>query len=110
MVEVRRRLKAELFAFASGNDLLEVVGANHGIHFRQALFDLTSKAFYKTPGNHKPLGLAMLLILAHLDNRIDGLLLSRIDKAASVDDNDIRIIGRRCELMTMRGKLPHHHF
>src|SRR5262249_25383920 len=53
---------------------------------------------------------AGFLVLGHLQNRVHGLLLGRIDKAAGIDDNDVCVPWFVRELVAAIGQLTHHHF
>ena len=41
----------------------------------------------------------MLLVVCHLQNGIDGFLLGAFDKAAGIDDDDLRFLRILCDLI-----------
>ena len=66
--------------------------AEHGINFRQLLDNFLRIALHQTSGQRlRAFERTGLLELCRLQNRIDGLLLGGLDKAAGVDNGDIRL-------------------
>ena len=62
------------------------------IHLRQLLPDFIPVALHETAGHDQLLELGTFLILTHLDDGIDALLLRRSDEGAGVDDGQIRLL------------------
>ena len=49
-------------------------------------------------------------MLGHLEDGFDGLALGGLDEAASVDDQDIGVLGLGDDLPAAAGKRAKHHF
>jgi hypothetical protein len=53
---------------------------------------------------------ADFLVLRHFQNRVHRFLLRRVNEAAGIDDDDVRLVGLGREFMPARGELTHHDF
>ena len=96
----------------SGKNSLKLPRADDRIYLRNVLADLVPISLHKTACDHDPLRLAAmrLLMLHHLENGIDRLLLRRIDEAARVDHDDLGIFRTRGQLGPIVMEQTHHHF
>jgi hypothetical protein len=107
-----RMLKGELLAGvgrgeAGGfEDGFELAGADYGVDFGDVLLDLVAVALDEAAGDDEALGFAAVgdLVLHHLEDGVDGLLLGGVDEAAGVDDEDFGVFGARGELARRRGR------
>ena len=109
-IKIRNQRRGSGFnAFARGHNAIQFIGANQRIHFRQLLFDLAPVALHHATGHHQTLRPPELLVLRHLQNRVDGFLLCRVNKRAGIDDNHVRFIGTGCQFMPAFGQPAHHH-
>ena len=76
VVKVRLdRARVGLNTFANGDDLVDFIGADHGVHFGQVLLDIAAITLYQATGDNEPLGAPDLLVLRHLQDRVDGFFL-----------------------------------
>ena len=99
-------LKGELLCVAGGSeagggeDGFEFAGAYYGVDFGDVLLDLVAVALDEAAGYDEALGFAavLLLVLDHLEDGVDGLLLGGVDEAAGVDDEDFGVFGAGGEL------------
>jgi hypothetical protein len=73
--------------------------------------DLVAVALDQTAGDDEPLCAASVrdLVLHHLQDGVDGLLLGGVDEAARVDHEDVGILGARGEPGAAAVKQAHHH-
>ena len=92
------------------DDFVEFVGADERVNFWKLVQNLASIAFHHASGDDEFLRATGLFEASHLDDGVDRFLLGRVDKAASVDDNNVSFARRRCEFMPVCGKLTHHDF
>ena len=79
-IVIQIRLGRELLgrqAFAERRDLLQFVGAEDGVHFRHILLDVGAITLDQAAGDDQPLRSAGLLVLGHLEDRVDRFLLGR---------------------------------
>jgi hypothetical protein len=78
---------------------------------RNVLADLIAIPLHQAAGDDEALGAAaaLALVLHHLKDGIDRLLLGRVDEAAGVDDEDVRVFGPRCQLAAGAVEQAHHH-
>ncbi len=113
-VEGRIRLRmASRRESYSGEDGFKFTGADDSVDFRDILLDLVAVTLDKgSPATDDTLGFSavLLLVLDHLEDGVDRLLLGRIDEAAGVDDDDFGVFGTRRQLSTIMVKQPHHDF
>ena len=98
-----------LDTFAKTGDLFQLIGADHGVHFRHVLADVAAEAFDQASGDNQLLRAAGFLVLGHFENGVYRFLLGRIDEAARVDHDHIGIGRMRGQLVTLCGELAHHH-
>ena len=111
VIEVRleRIALGGLHALAESGDLLQFIGADHGVHFRHVLLNIAAIAFDQAPGDDQLLRAAGFLVLRHFENGVDRFLLGRIDEAARVDHDHVGVGRMRRQLVALRGELAHHH-
>ena len=112
VIEIRRRFgsgRLEFATLAMRHDLFQFVRPQHGVDFRNLIPQLVSVALDQTTGNHQPPRPPGLLVLRHLENRVDRFLLRRIDKAARIHDQRFGISRIARKLMPARFKDAHHH-
>ena len=74
------------------DDFRHLTSAEHGVDLGNLLDKVVSVALGQAPGDHEPLARAVLLVLRHLENRVDRFLLRRVDERTRVHDEHI---GRR---------------
>src|SRR2546423_15602169 len=84
-------------AFDNAHDLRDVSGAEHSIDLRNLRLQLVAIALAKTSRDDEPLAGAGLFELGQLEDRVDRLLLGRVDERACVYDEHIGFgwIGRQ---------------
>ena len=70
-------------------DLAEAAGAEHAVHFRQALENVVFVPLRQAAGHENLFQSAGLFHLGELQDLVDGLALGAVDKAAGVDDGDV---------------------
>ena len=89
----------------------EFASADDGIDLRNVLLNLVAVALDQTAGDDDALRLAaiLLLMLHHLEDGIDGLLLGGIDEAAGVDDDNLGVFSARRQLGSVVVQHAHHH-
>ncbi len=90
-------------------DPLDFTRSDHCIHFRYLLQDVIPKALDEASSDNQLFHRSKLLVLCHLQNRLDGLLLRRLDEAARIDDQDVRLIRPRSDLIAAPRENAHHH-
>ena len=96
VIEIGRGIGNRLVnSFADRDDPVDFVGPDDGIDLGHVFPDIAAVALDQAAGHDQPLRPADFLVLRHLQNRVDGFLLGRIDETAGVDDQDIRLIGMR---------------
>lgn len=95
-------------AFAKRCDPPQLIRPDHSVYFRDILLNISAVALHQATCHYQSLRTTVLLVIRHLQNRVHRLLLSRIDEAASVHDNDIGLRRLRRKFMTVRYKLTHH--
>ncbi len=85
---------------AAVEDGFELAGADDGVDLGDVLADLVAVALDEAAGDDELLGAAAvgLLVLDHLEDGVDGLLLGGVDEAAGVDDEDLGVFGVGGEL------------
>jgi len=95
-----------------GEDGFEFAGADYGVYFGDVLLNLVAVALDEAAGYDDALGFAtvLLLVLDHLEDGVDGLLLGGVDEAAGVDDDDLGVFGAGGELGTVVVEQAHHDF
>lgn len=104
---LRPRLKP-----GGGEDVLELAGADDGVNLRDVPLDLVPVTLDEAAGDDEFLGAAAVgdLVLDHLEDGVDGLLLCGVDERAGVDDENVGIFGHRGELGSAMMKEAHHNF
>ena len=70
-------------------DLFQFARAHNSVDFRNILPDLVPIALHQATGHNEPPRPAIRLVLRHLEDRIDGLLLGRVNKRAGIDDENL---------------------
>ena len=72
--------------------------------------DFVAVALDEAAGDDEALGFAavLLLVLDHLEDGVDGLLLGGVDEAAGVDDDDLGVFGAGGELGAAVVEHAHH--
>ena len=83
-------------------------GAKHAVDLRHFLQDLLLIALRKTAGDQDLLDPALRLELRHGENVVDGLGLCGLDKAAGVDDDELRTVGVGADLIPCLPQQPEH--
>ena len=93
-----------------GEDGFEFTGADYGVYFGDVLLDFVAVALDEAAGDDDTLGLSavLLLVLDHLEDGVDGLLLGGVDEAAGVDDDDLGVFGSGREFGTVVMEQAHH--
>jgi len=91
-------------------DGFEFAGADYRVYFRDVLLDFVAVALDEAAGYDDALGFSaeLLLMLDHLEDGVDGLLLGGVDEAARVDNNDLGVFGARGELGAVVMEEAHH--
>ena len=86
---------ADVFAvkqlMADRDDVAVLAKADHAVHLRHLCLNLVLIAFCQAAGNQNLLNDALLLEFAAGEDRFNGLLLCRVDKAAGVDDDEVGV-------------------
>ena len=90
--------------------MLELAGSDDGVDFGDVLSDLVAVALDEAAGDDEALGFAavLLLMLDHLEDGVDGLLLGGVDEAAGVDDDDLGVFGAGGEFGSVVMEEAHH--
>jgi len=93
-----------------GEDGFELAGADYGVYFGDVLLDFVAVALDEAAGDDDATRFAavLLLVLDHLEDGVDGLLLGGVDEAAGVDDDDLGVFGARGELGSVVVEETHH--
>ena len=91
-------------------DRFEFAGADDGVDFGDVLLDLVAVALDEAAGDDEALGFAAVrgLVLDHLEDGVDGLLLGGVDEGAGVDDEDFGVFGVGGELAAGVMEQAHH--
>ena len=92
--------------FENGFDL---AGADDGVHLGNVLPNLVAVALDQAAGDDQLFGRAGGFVAGHLQNRIDRLLLGRVDEAAGVDDEDFGLFGMGGQAGASARQQAHHH-
>ena len=95
-----------------GEDGFELAGADDGVDFGDVFTDLVAVPLDEAAGDDEFLGAATVgdLVLDHLEDGVDGLLLGGVDEGAGVHDEDVGVFGGRGELGTVVMQEAHHDF
>ena len=102
VVQVRlERARSGSHAFAERHDLVEFVGADERVDFRQICLDIAAVALHQAAGDDQLLRAAGLLVLGHLENGVDGFLLGGVDETAGVDDEDVGLVGMGSQFVAL---------
>ena len=91
------------------HDLWHFAGSEHRIDFRNLRAQLVAIALGQAAGDDQSLAGAGLLVLGHLEDRVDRLLLGFVDERAGVDDEHVGVGGIAGELMPLFLGEPEHH-
>ena len=93
-----------------GQDGFEFSGADYGVYFGDVFLNFVAVALDEAAGYDDALGFAavLLLVLDHLEDGVDGLLLGGVDEAAGVDDDDLGVFGAGGELGSVVVEEAHH--
>ena len=75
------------FWIANGEDVVDLIGADESIDFRNLRLQLISITLNQTTRNDESLGLTVGFELRGFEDRVDRFLLGRVDKTTRVDDN-----------------------
>ena len=100
-----------LWSEAGGSeDGFELAGAYDCVYFGDVFLDLVAVTLDQAAGYDESLGFAavLLLVLDHLEDGVDGLLLGGVDEAAGVDDEDFGVFGVGGELAAGVVEQAHH--
>ncbi len=95
-------------ALACRHDLLQFVGAEHRVHFRNVLADVVAIPFHQAAGDDEPSCTAGFLVLGHLQNGFDRFLFRGIDEAARIDHQGVGFRRIVRELVPSLDELAHH--
>ena len=87
---------------------LQFAGADHGVHFGNALPDFVAVALHQAAGDDELFGRAGGLVARHLENGVDRLLLGGVDEAAGVDDEDFGLFGMGGQARAGAVEQAHH--
>ncbi len=111
VIEKRRRRSGQhtQVAIHGFENSLHFAGPHDGIHFRNLFENLIAKSLDKASGDDELARRAKFLVLGHLQNRVDGLFLRRLDEAARIDDEDLGFIRSRRQFVAFARKNTHHH-
>ena len=107
----RRVVGVATWCEASGRkDALELAGADDGVDLRDVGADLVAIALDQAAGDDEAAGAATVgdLVLHHLEDGVDALLLGGVDERAGVDYQDLSVLGLLCELGAVVMKQAHH--
>ncbi len=80
------------------NELAHLGRAEEEVHLGKLRLELRLVALDHAPHGHHCLTTTVGLASSRLDERLDRLLLRRVDEPARVDDDDVGVIERRREL------------
>ena len=92
VAELADGLAAVQQAVRHGDDVVIAARAEHAVDLRHLLQDLVLIALRQAACHEQSADAALLLQRAHGENVVDGLALGRVDKAAGVDDHEIRAV------------------
>ena len=92
VAELADGLAAVQQAVRHGDDVVIAACAEHAVDLRHLLQDLVLIALRQAACHEQSADAALLLQRAHGENVVDGLALGRVDKAAGVDDHEIRAV------------------
>ena len=82
-------------------DLAELVGPEDVIDLGNLLLDIGAIPLSQAACNHQPFAVALSFQFRHLQNRVDGFLLGRVDEAAGIHHDDVGIGGMRRQFMAV---------
>ncbi len=93
-----------------GEDGFEFAGAYDSVYFGDVLLDFVAVALDEAAGDDDAACFAavLLLVLDHLEDGVDGLLLGGVDEAAGIDDDDLGVFGAGGELGSVAMEQAHH--
>ena len=102
---LRRPLSSQPRRF---QDRLQLAGADDRVDFGNVAADLVAVALHEAAGDDQLAALCRHshLVPRHLQDRVDRLLLGRVDEAACVDDQNLGVLGRAVSRPPARSSRP----
>ena len=84
--------------------------AHEAVHLGHFAVEVVDVALGEAAGDEQLFEPARLLVLRHLENGLDGFLLGRLDEAAGVDEDDLRLGGVGDDLVARLFERSEDHF
>ena len=111
VVEKHRWLRGQnaQFAMHGFQDAFHFAGSHDRVHFRHLSENLVAVAFDEASCNDKFFRRAEFFVLRHLENGVNGFLLSGFNEAAGVDHKHVGFVCARRQFVTIARKNAHHH-
>src|SRR5262245_49615937 len=92
------------------DDVGDLAGAEDRVNLGDLFLQLVAIALGEAAGDDEAAAGAVLLVLRHLENRVDRLLLRAVDEGAGVDDQDLRARRVVGQLVPRLLREPEHDF
>ena len=89
--------------------MIDLAGAEDGVDFGNLLPQFLAVAFGKAASDHQPCGPAFGLVLGHLEDGVDRLLLGRVDERTRVHHEHVGLAGLARDLVPGTFGKPQHH-
>ena len=105
-----RRNRRPLVAVDRVDDVRHFSGAEDGVDLGNFPFQLFSIPFGQTAGHDQPAARAALLMLRHLEDGVDRLLLRLVDEGAGVDHDHLGVRRVGGQLVAVALSQTEHHF
>ena len=95
-----------------GEDRFELAGADDGVDLGDVSADLVAVSLDEAAGDDEFADASAVgdLVLDHLEDGVDRLLLGGVDEGAGVDDEDVGVFGTGGKLGAVVVEQAHHHF
>ena len=96
-------------AVEGADDVIDLAGAEDRIDFGNLRPQFLAVALGKAAGDHQPARPAVRLVLGHLEDGVDRLLLGRVDERTRVHHQHVGLGGLARDLVPGTFGKPQHH-
>src|SRR6185369_9113450 len=96
----RQRARVGL-GITDGEDVVDLIRADEGIDFGYLGFQLVPVTLNQTTRDNQSFRVTVSLELSSLEDRVDRLFLSRVDKPTRVNYDRVSVFSIRCDLISV---------